>query len=514
MFRNYPVPPAATIGFTALKQMGKPPLTAPAPTQDSRLDMSTKLFYGFGSVAFGVKDNGFSYLLLLFYNQVVGLPAPLVGLAIFVALLWDAFLDPIVGQASDNFRSRWGRRHPFMYAAAIPVALSYLAIWNPPHWSNNALFFYLVGSAIVIRTFVSFYEVPSSALAAELSSQYDDRTILLSYRFFFAWVGGLALNLLAFAVLFKPDATHPVGQLNPAGYSHYGMVGAAVIFAAILISAAGTHRHIPSFRKPPKREISLGKMAGEMISTLSNRSFLALMMAGIGTAMAAGLGASLNNYFNTFFWEFSAKQISLFTAGVFLSAFLALALAPRLSRRFGKRNTAMTLMVLSVSVGIGPLLLRLAGVMPPNHSQLLVGIIFCTSIIGTAFGIGSSTLVSSMIADVVEASELETGRRSEGLFFASAAFIGKSVSGFGIMGATLIIALIHLNPKALPGHLPPEVVRHLALVYCPTLIGLYGFALLLLTGYKITRKSHDETLALLAAEAEEAMHPETPLKAT
>jgi GPH family glycoside/pentoside/hexuronide:cation symporter len=481
--------------------------TAPAQGKPSRLDMSTKLFYGFGSVAFGVKDNGFSYLLLLFYNQVVGLPAPLVGLAIFVALLWDAFLDPLVGQASDNFRSRWGRRHPFMYAAALPVALSYLAIWNPPHWSNNALFFYLVGAAIVIRTFVSFYEVPSSALAAELSSEYDDRTILLSYRFFFAWVGGLTLNLLAFAVLFTPDKTHPVGQLNPAGYSHYGMVGAATIFAAILISAAGTHRHIPTFRKPPRREIHPLQMAREMVATLSNRSFLSLMTAGIGTAMAAGLGASLNNYFNTFFWEFTAKQVSVLTAGVFASAFLALTFAPRLSRRFGKRNTAMSLMVLSVAVGIGPLLLRLAGLFPPNHSAALLGIIFCTSIIGTAFGIGSSTLVSSMIADVVEASELETGRRSEGLFFASAAFIGKSVSGFGIMGATLIIQLIHLKPGAKPSLVPPEVVHNLAVVYCPILIGLYAFALLLLTGYKITRESHDETLAQLAAEAEELKHP-------
>ncbi|MDQ2762032.1 MAG: MFS transporter, partial [Pseudomonadota bacterium] len=105
-----------------------------------RLSLSTKLFYGFGSVAFGVKDNGFSYLLLIFYNQVVGLSAPLVGAAIMVAMVFDALLDPIVGQVSDNWRSRWGRRHPFMYASALPVAISYLALWNPPHWSPAHLF--------------------------------------------------------------------------------------------------------------------------------------------------------------------------------------------------------------------------------------------------------------------------------------------------------------------------------------------------------------------------------------
>src|SRR5262249_50252390 len=223
--------------------------------------------------------------------------------------------------------------------------------------------------AIVIRGLVSLNEVPSSALAAELSSGYDERTVLLSYRFFFGWVGGLTVNFLAFRFLFKPDATHKIGQLNPAGYSHYGLAAAVVIFAFILISAAGTHRRIPTMRVPPARRIAVGQMAREMMATLSNRSFLALMLSGIATALAAGAAASLNNFFNTFFWEFTPKQISDFTLGVFLSAFGALLIAPQLSRRFGKRPTAMATLVIAVSVGVGPLVLRLIGLMPPNHSQ-------------------------------------------------------------------------------------------------------------------------------------------------
>ncbi len=481
-------------------------MTTPAPPRAAPLDAATKWFYGAGSISFGVKDNGFSYLLLLFYNQVVGLPAKTVGLAILIALLWDAFLDPLVGQVSDNWRSRLGRRHPFMYAAALPVAVSYLALWNPPAWSQQALFFYLLGVAIVIRTFISFYEVPSSALAAELSSGYDERTVLLSYRYFFGWVGGLTLNYLAFAVFFVPDAAHKVGQLNPAGYARYGLTAAVVMFVAILVSAAGTHKRIPTLRQPPQRRPSPAQLAREMVATLSNRSFLALMLAGIATAMAAGLVASLNNYFNTFFWQFTARQISWFTLGVYLSAILALVAAPRLAMRFGKRPVAMTLLVCSVVVGVGPLLLRVAGLFPPNHSTALFAIILCTSIVSTAFGIGSATMVSAMIADVVDASELETGRRSEGLFFAAAAFVQKSVSGFGILGATFVIDLIHLNPKADPATIPAEVTRNLALVYAPTIVGLYSLSLLLLLGYRITRQTHEETLARLAAEAEELQH--------
>lgn len=477
------------------------------PPGDRRLDLSTKLFYGFGSVAFGVKDNGFSYLLLLFYNQVMGLPATLVGLALMIALVFDAIIDPMIGQFSDNLRTRWGRRHPLMYAAALPMAILYVALWNPPHLDHQAMFFYLVVMAIGIRAVVSFYEVPSSALAAEFSTGYDERSVMLSYRYFFAWVGGLAINLLAFAVLLAPDATHKIGQLNPVGYGRYGMVAAVVIFTSILVSTAGTHKQIPYLKAPPaRRHLTPGQIVGEMRESLSNRSFLFLLAATVTAAMAAGLGASLNNYFNTFFWGFTAKQISLLTLGVFLSAIMALAAAPALSRRFGKRTTSISFTILSVIVGLGPLFLRLAGLMPPNGSSSLLWIIFATSIINTTFIIVAQTMGSSMIADVVEAAELKTGRRSEGLFFAASAFVAKAVSGFGILAASMLIEAIHLKAGSNPATIAPEVTRNLALVYAPVIIGLHAVGLTLLLGYKINRASHQETLRQLAAEAEEAVH--------
>jgi Na+/melibiose symporter-like transporter len=477
-------------------------VTTPAGAAAPKLSLTTKIFYGLGSVAFGVKDNGFSYLLLLFYNQVVGLSAPMVGLAILIAMLFDAFLDPIVGQISDNWRSRLGRRHPFMYASALPVAISYLALWNPPHWSHGQLFFYLIGIAIVIRTFITFYEVPSSALAAELSQGYDERTVLLSYRYFFAWVGGLALYLVTFSFLLVPDAHHPVGQINPIGFIRYGMLAAAIMFAAILVSAAGTQRQVRGFRVPPQRHLSLVKQAREMIATWSNRSFLFLTLSGLATSMATGLSASMNIYFNTYFWEFTSSQIATLVMGVFASAFIALFAAAPLSRRFGKRATAMALIVLSVTIGLTPMLLRVAGVLPPNHSPALFAIIFGQSIVSTALGIAASTMVSAMIADVVEDGELKTGRRAEGLFFSASSLVAKAVSGVGIFAASGILALIQFPASAKPGHVSPEVIRHMALVYAPVLLLLYAIGLVLMTGYKITRASHAETLVLLAAEAE------------
>jgi GPH family glycoside/pentoside/hexuronide:cation symporter len=474
----------------------------PPPAPDRHLSLSTRLFYGLGSVAFGVKDNGFSFLLLLFYNQVVGLSATKVGLAILIAMVVDAFFDPIVGQISDNWRSRWGRRHPFMYAAALPVAVSYLLLWSPPHWSKDALFYYLIGVAIVIRTFITFYEVPSSALAAELSSGYDERTVLLSYRYFFAWVGGLALYLVTFTFLLVPDAHHATGQTNPIGFAKYGLLASVIMFAAIIISSAGTHRHIPSFRVPPRRKMGVFAVLKEMAATWSNRSFLFLTLSGLATSMAAGVTASMNIYINTFFWELSSKQFALLVLGVFISAFLALGAAAPLSRRFGKRNSAMAMTVLALTIGLAPITLRLLNLMPPNHTPAVFAIVLVQSIVSTSFTIAASTLVSAMIADVVEDGELKTGRRSEGLFFSASTLVTKAVSGIGIFAASTILALVHFPAGAKPGLVPEAVIRHLGLVYVPTLIVLHLFGLALLLGYGITRASHTETLTKLAAKAE------------
>ena len=468
-----------------------------------RLSLSTRIFYGFGSVAFGVKDNGFSYFLAFFYAQVVGLPARTVGFAIMLALVIDAFIDPIVGQLSDNTRSKWGRRHPWMYAAAIPVSVSYLLIWNPPTgWSQGAQVVYLVAVAVLIRSFISCYEIPSAALAAELTTEYDERTRLLSYRYLFGWMGGLAMYGLALFVFLKPTAEYAVGQLNPAGYAHYGMFAAGLMFLAILVTSIGTHRQIPLLRDPPQRRVTLGRLAGEMFGAMANRNFLMILASAFFLYAGIGLGFAINLYFSTYFWEFSALEIGLFTFASLTAAISAFAVAPRLAQRFEKRTVAMVLIPFGLAFGIGPISLRLLGVFPANDSPLLFGTIFATTILSVGLGIIGNILFSSMIADVVEDSELKTGRRQEGVFFAAIAFAAKSTTGFGILASGLIIGAINFPAKARPGAVDPEIIRHLGLIYVPTQIVLYGAATLLLLGYGISRASHHDTLRKLAAAAD------------
>jgi glycoside/pentoside/hexuronide:cation symporter, GPH family len=468
-----------------------------------RLPFSTRFFYGFGSVAFGVKDNGFSYFLAFFYAQVVGLPAQTVGFAIMVALILDAFIDPIVGQLSDNTRSKWGRRHPWMYAAAIPVAVSYLLIWNPPMaWSQGAQIAYLVAVAVLIRSFISCYEIPSAALAAELTTEYDERTRLLSYRYLFGWAGGLAMYGIALAVFLKPTPEYAVGQLNPEGYAHYGVFAGGLMLFAILVTAIGTHRQIPYLRDPPHEQITLGRLTREMVGTLRNRNFVMILASSFFLYAGIGLGFAINLYFSTYFWEFNAAEIALFSFSSLTAAILAFLIAPRLARRFEKKPVAMTLIPCGLAFGIGPVALRLLGAFPANDSPMIFGAIFLTNIFYVGLGIIANILFSSMIADVVEDSELKTGRRQEGLFFAAIFFANKSTTGLGIFASGLIISTIHFPTGARPGSIDAEIIRHLGLVYVPTQMVLYGTASLLLLGYRISRASHAETLRKLAAAAD------------
>ena len=137
----------------------------------------TKLAYGFGAVADGVKNNGFEYFLLLYYGQVLGVDFALVGAALLIAMIVDGVTDPGIGYWSDNLRTAFGRRHPFMYAAIIPVGIAYYFVWNPPAGlEGNELFPYLLAITIAVRVSFTFYDVPSSALVAELTDDYEERT--------------------------------------------------------------------------------------------------------------------------------------------------------------------------------------------------------------------------------------------------------------------------------------------------------------------------------------------------
>lgn len=461
----------------------------------------TKLAYGFGSVAFGVKDQGFNYFLLLFYSQVIGLDARLVGLAITTALMVDAVFDPIVGYWSDNLHSRWGRRHPFMYAAAIPVAATYFLLWNPPALSETGLFWYLLLLAVLIRIFIAVYEIPSSALAAELSEDYDQRSSLLSYRYYFGWTGGNFMSVLMFVAVFPlfVTAAIPNGQFNREAYEFYGIVGSALIFIAIMVSAAGTHSRIAHLKAPPPaRRMSLGLIFKEIFETLSDRSFVALFIAAMLGAVATGLSAALAFYFSTYFWGFTSQQIGFVTLSIFVSAVIGSVMAPIVTRTIGKKRGAMIIGLVAFLGAPLPIVLRLLGVLPENGTPTVFWFVLITAMIDTGLIICFQILSSSMLADLVEQAELKTGRRSEGVFFAANTFIRKAVQGFGVIAAGFVLSAAQFPKGADPSQVPADALWRFGAYYVPAILGLWMLMMAVMATYRVSREDHEATLRQLA----------------
>ena len=476
----------------------------------AQLKLGTNILYGVGSVAFGVHLSALTSLLLLFYNQVIGLPAAWVAAAMMVTLIFDAICDPLIGEWSDHTRSRWGRRHPFMYASALPIGIAFYMLWNPPHgWSNQVLVVYLIAMLVIVRVLLSLYEIPSSALAPELTLDYDQRTSLLSWRFFFGTLGGAAMGVLTFQVFLRHDATHPLGVLNRAGYGYYALTAAVVMFVSIMISSLGTHRFIATLVHEPRQAHNWRERLQELTGTLTNRSFLALMISGFVGAIANGLTTTLDLYFTTYYWELTPAQISYFAGMALLAAFLGVGLAPLASRRYDKKHSMIGLFVLSTVTGAGPVTLRLLGWFPENHSPFLLPILLANYLMVATFALTGFIIVSSMIADVVEDAAVMTGQRSEGLLFAANGLLYKCVTGVGTFLSGILLSVVHFPQSAVQGHVDPTILRHLALVYVPITVTCSMISIGVLLFYNIDRNTHLQNVERLG----EAMSEEKAVQA-
>ena len=164
---------------------------------------SNGLAFGASGTAGGFISNGIAYFLLIYYSQVVGLDPALAGFALLLALVFDAVSDPLVGRWSDRIRTRLGRRHPFLYASVLPVAVCYYCLWVPPAVSEAGLFAWLLAFTIGLRLSLTMHTVPFNALLPELAPDYDDRTRLMNYSVSAAWFFGTLISVAMYASVFQ-----------------------------------------------------------------------------------------------------------------------------------------------------------------------------------------------------------------------------------------------------------------------------------------------------------------------
>ncbi|MEO1642362.1 MAG: MFS transporter, partial [Pseudomonadota bacterium] len=211
-----------------------------------------------------------------------------------------------------------------------------------------------------------------------------------------------------------------------------------------------------------------------------------------------GISATLNPYINGFFWGFTNDQIGLLTLGVYISAILALILAPLAGRVWGKKKAAIIIGIMAFTLAPAPVFARQFGLLPPNGTPELFYIILFVTVLDVALIIAYQMLAAAMITDIVEESELSTGRRSEGTFFAGITFVRKLAQGVGVLTASLILMVASLRPGITTEEASPEAVTALGWGYAGTLLAVWTLMIISISFYRISRADHERNLQALA----------------
>ncbi|NNC97221.1 MAG: MFS transporter [Gammaproteobacteria bacterium] len=463
-----------------------------------------KLGYGIGQAADGAKQAAFNTFLLFYYNQVLGLPATLAGLAALIALAVDAITDPMMGQISDRFRSKWGRRHPFMFAGALPFAIAMYALFTPVSGlSTYALFAWMVFWAVTLRLMLTVFFVPHLALGAELSDDYHERTSLIGYRVFFTYTAILSLSIIVLMTFLKNTEAYPNGMLNPDGYPMLGLLCGVVGGLAMLLSAFTTRSTIPLLKQPAATSDKRNPLFAviDVFKALKLDSFRVIFSANLLFNIMAGVIQALLIYVATYVYGFDSKYFAFLTLALVISVICAPWIAQLVSKRIGKKNTLAVSIFLGASIAFAPLIVYLLfGLDFMNLDQKLIFVFVCNGF-GNAFFIAYVIMIDSMITDTIDENELLTGRREEGLFFAARAFCTKASYGLGAFFAGLSLDIIKFPKQADPRDVDPGTITDLAILAGPVCLLMFLATILISNRYGLTQQRHQEIVTQIAARA-------------
>lgn len=469
--------------------------------ESTRVPIRTKVAWGVGSAAEKITLAATGAFALFYYNQVLGMDAKIAGLAMSISLLFDGAIDPIMGSISDRTRSRLGRRHPYMFAAPVPLAIALLAIFNPPQGLEPVwLFAWFAVFVSALRIALSVYDTPHLALGGELSTDYTERSDVMAYNTFFGFSAGAILTWSAYTFFFHATPEYPRGLKNPEAYQPFAITVAAVAFVALMASAWFTRDVIPRLPQPPANQpkfsvVEFGKDIGK---AMTNINYVWLLVAFFFLSLVLGVREGLLIYVQTFFWGLASEQIRWFVLGSvagFLISFFAVA---RLHARFDKRRTIIWAGVVMTLVPAVLPLLRVAGIAPSiaEAPWMLWLVIFAYSIMQCAMTLLGITVMSAL-ADVADENELKHGVRQEGVLYSTRSLFSKIDVAIGTLVAGFAIDLIQLKPGADPAELSHETIMRLGLLdalfpIIPGLIAVFFYSL-----YKIDRASHQATRAEL-----------------
>lgn len=466
--------------------------------REARLPLTTKFYQAIGGLPDSLKNWGFNTFLLLYYNQVLGLPASWVSIVLTVSIIIDAITDPMVGSYSDGLTSRLGRRHPLMYAAILPLGACLFFVFAPPqNLSEISLLAWLAVFAIGSRVAMTFYLIPWSAMFAELSDDYEERSEILTWRYLVGGLGTVAFTIAVYSVIFPSTEAYTPGHLNPNGYPQFAIWLSVGAMITAFLTTILTQREVPYLLQPvERRPFGIRGTLADLIDALRNRDFMLLFAGLLLSAFLSGTLAAMEIYLNTYFWGFTPEDLRWFAlAG--LGGLFAFILIPWLQKRFDKKHILVVTMLVSMSNGLLIIGLRFAGVLPENGDPLLLQILLANEFFRLCVLVIIVVMFVSMVADTLDAQEVTTGKRQEGVFSAAIAFSNKAISGFGVLTAGLLLDYIVRFPDAAkPDQVAEDVIFRLGSVIVGLSI-LYLVPLAMIKSYRLSRSAHSEIRATL-----------------
>ena len=462
-----------------------------------KLGFVTKLAYGAGDMGAGMTANLIAFSFLIFLTNAAGLSPIAAGMVLLIGKVWDAINDPIVGVLSDRTRTRWGRRHPWMFLSAIPFGLTFFLMWLVPNLGKsdgnfwfNPLFWYYVVVSVLFQIFYTTSNLPYTTLTAELTQDYDERTELTSFRLAFSLIG--AVLALAFGLV--------VSQVVPDNIpQQYVVLGGACAIASIIplfLCIFGTYGPIQRQQEAVRQSAKAEGNSTEEMPLLeqfqvafSNRPFLFVVGIYLFSWLAIQVTAAIIPYFVTAWMGLDSYYLAaLFVQG---PAIFMMFICSAISKRVGKQMLYF--------IGIGSWLIVLLFLFFVQPGQAYFMYLLCTA---ASFGVATAYIVPwALLPDVIELDELNTGYRREGVFYAFMTLLQKMGLALGLFLVSVALEFANFveatDEIPIPVQPPSALLAiRVAVAFLPMLFLTGG--LILTYFYPITREVHAEILLKLA----------------
>ncbi|MEH2116464.1 MFS transporter [Nostoc sp.] len=462
-----------------------------------KLDLKTKLAYGAGDLGPAITANISVFYLLFFFTNVAGIPAGLAGSILMISKIWDGVNDPLVGFLSDKTKSRrWGRRLPWMFYGAIPFGIFFFLQWIIPQFSANhsdniwPLFWYYVIIGVISQSFYTVVNLPYTAMTPELTQDYDERTSLNSFRFTFS-IGGSILSLILMGIVFSKIAD-PQQQV---------IVLAAICTVISIVGlywcVFGVRDRIMAFesKRIQAEEPASLSFPEQLKIVFSNRPFLFVIGIYLFSWLGVQITASIIPYFVVNCMDLKQSDVPTILIAVQGTALLMLFVWGALSKKFGKKVVYF--------LGMSLWIIAAAGLFFLQPGQIVLMYVMAVM---AGFGVSTAYLIPwSMIPDVIELDELQTGQRREGIFYGFMVLLQKFGLAFGLflVGNALQVAGFQASVAGSPSPIQPASALfaiRVAVGPIPTVCLILG--LILTYFYPITREMHAEIMLKLKERQE------------